>query len=96
MRTVQPESISDVKVVAQARNGQEAVTMFRQHQPDVTLMDLRMSVMDGVAAIAAICAEFPSARIVLLTTYDGDENLSRGLQPGAKGYLLKDAKRRSF
>jgi YesN/AraC family two-component response regulator len=68
---------SDVKVVAQARNGQEAVTMFRQHQPDVTLMDLRMSVMDGVAAIAAICAEFPTARIVLLTTYDGDENIYR-------------------
>jgi two-component system NarL family response regulator len=82
---------SDVKVVAQASNGQEAVTMFRQHQPDVTLMDLRMSVMDGVAAIAAICAEFPSARIVLLTTYDGDENIYRGLQAGAKGYLLKDA-----
>jgi DNA-binding NarL/FixJ family response regulator len=91
MRTVQPESISDVKVVAQASNGQEAVTMFRQHQPDLTLMDLRMSVMDGVAAIAAICAEFPSARIVLLTTYDGDENIYRGLQAGAKGYLLKDA-----
>ena len=64
---MQPESISDVKVVAQARNGQETVTMFRQHQPDVTLMDWRMSVMDGVGAIAAICAEFPSARIVLLT-----------------------------
>src|SRR4028118_449204 len=90
MRTVQPESISDVKVVAPASNGQEAVTMFRQHQPDVTLMDLRMSVMDGVAAIVAICAEFPSARIVLLTTYDGDENIYRGLQAGAKGYLLKD------
>jgi DNA-binding NarL/FixJ family response regulator len=83
---------SDVKVVAQASNGQEAVTMFRQHQPDVTLMDLRMSVMDGVAAIVAVCAEFPSARIVLLTTYDGDENIYRGLQAGANGYLLKDAK----
>lgn len=84
---------SDVKVVAQARNGQEAVTMFRQHQPDVTLMDLLISVMDGVAAIAAICVEFPSARIVLLTAYDGDKNIYRGLQAGAKGYLLKDAKR---
>ncbi len=83
---------SDVKVVAPASNGQEAVTMFRQHQPDVTLMDLRMSVMDGVAAIVAVCAEFPSARIVLLTTYDGDENIYRGLQAGANGYLLKDAK----
>jgi YesN/AraC family two-component response regulator len=84
---------SDVKVVAQASNGQEAVTMFRQHQPDVTLMDLRMPVMDGVAAIAAIYGEFPSARIVVLTTYDGDENIYRGLQAGAKGYLLEDAKR---
>jgi YesN/AraC family two-component response regulator len=70
---------SDVKVVAQASNGQEAVTMFRQHQPDVTLMDLRLSVMEGVAAIAAICGEFLSARSVLLTTYEGDENISRGL-----------------
>ena len=82
---------SDVKVVAPASNGQEAVTMFRQDQPDVTLMDWRVSVMEGVAALAAICAEFPSARIVLLTTYDGDENISRGLQARAKGYLLKDA-----
>ena len=90
---MQPESISDVKVVAQARNGHEAVTMFRQHQPDVTLMDLRMPVMDGVAGIAAICAEFPSARIVVLTTYDGDKNIYRGLQAGAKGYVLKDVKR---
>jgi len=65
--------------------------MFRQDQPDVTLMDWRVSVMEGVAALAAICAEFPSARIVLLTTYDGDENISRGLQARAKGYLLKDA-----
>ncbi len=81
---------SDVKVVAQASNGQEAVTMFRQHQPDVTLMDMRMPQMDGVAAIAAICAEFPNAGIVVLTTYDGDENIYRGLQAGAKGYLLKD------
>ncbi|WP_445300372.1 response regulator [Microcoleus sp. B9-D4] len=82
---------SDVKVVAQASNGQEAVTMFREYQPDVTLMDMRMPQMDGVAAIAAICAEFPCARIVVLTTYDGDENIYRGLQAGAKGYLLKDA-----
>ncbi|MEG4272407.1 MULTISPECIES: response regulator transcription factor [unclassified Microcoleus] len=82
---------SDVKVVGQASNGQEAVTMFREYQPDVTLMDWRMPVMDGVAAIAAICEGFPSARIVMLTTYDGDENIYRGLQAGAKGYLLKDA-----
>ncbi|MEG3929915.1 MULTISPECIES: response regulator transcription factor [unclassified Microcoleus] len=82
---------SDLIVVAQASNGQEALTMFREYQPDVTLMDMRMPQMDGVAAIAAICAEFPRARIVVLTTYDGDENIYRGLQAGAKGYLLKDA-----
>ena len=81
----------DMKVVAQASNGEEAVTMFREHQPDVALMDLRMPQMDGVAAIAAICGEFSRPRIVVLTTYDGDENIYRGLQAGAKGYLLKDA-----
>ncbi|MEG4284809.1 response regulator transcription factor [Microcoleus sp. A006_D1] len=85
------ENELDLKVVAQASNGEEAVTMFRQHQPDVMLMDLRMPQMDGVAAIAAICGEFSTARIVVLTTYDGDENIYRGLQAGAKGYLLKDA-----
>ncbi|MEG4318379.1 MULTISPECIES: response regulator transcription factor [unclassified Microcoleus] len=85
------ENESDMKVVAQASNGEEAVTMFRQHQPDVALMDLRMPQMDGVAAISAICGEFSRARIVVLTTYDGDENIYRGLQAGAKGYLLKDA-----
>ena len=85
------ENELDMKVVAQASNGEEAVTMFREHQPDVALMDLRMPQMDGVAAIAAICGEFSRARIVVLTTYDGDENIYRGLQAGAKGYLLKDA-----
>ena len=84
---------SDVKVVTQASNGQEAVTMFRQHQPDVTLMDLRMSVMDGVAAIAAICAEFPSARIVLLTSefqrWYKPPHLSVESIPNRKSKILK-------
>lgn len=80
----------DLSVVAQAGNGQEAVTLFSQHQPDVVLMDLQMPQMDGVAAITAICAEFVNPQIVVLTTYDGDENIYRGLQAGAKGYLLKD------
>jgi two-component system NarL family response regulator len=66
---------------------------LQPYQPDVTLMDLRMPMIDRVAAIATICAEFPSPRIVVLTTYDGDENIYRGLQARAKGYLLKDAKR---
>ena len=85
------EQEPDLSVVAQAGDGQEAVKMFCQYQPDVTLMDLRMPLMDGVAAITAICAEFANAGIVVLTTYDGDEDIYRGLKAGAKGYLLKDA-----
>ena len=84
------EQEPDLTVVAQASNGQEVLTMFRQYPPDVTLMDLRMPQMDGVAAITAICAEFDTARIVVLTTYDGDEDIYRGLRAGTKGYLLKD------
>lgn len=81
----------DMAVVGQICNGREAVAAFRQHQPDVTLMDLRMPEMDGVAAITAICKEFENCRIIVLTTYDGDEDIYRGLKAGAKGYLLKDA-----
>lgn len=81
----------DMEAVAEASNGHEAVELFRLHQPDVTLMDLRMPQMEGVEAITTIRAEFPAARIILLTTYDGDEDIYRGLRAGAKGYLLKDA-----
>jgi two-component system, NarL family, response regulator len=81
---------SDMKVVAQAENGQQAIDLFREHQPDVTLMDLRMPEVNGVEAIGAIHAEFKSARIIVLTTYDSDEDIYRGLQAGAKGYLLKE------
>ncbi|WP_375512240.1 response regulator [uncultured Nostoc sp.] len=81
----------DMTVVGQACNGREAVELFRQHQPDVTLMDLRMPELSGVEAIISICAEFADARIIVLTTYDGDEDIYRGLQAGAKGYVLKDA-----
>ncbi|MBD2524705.1 response regulator transcription factor [Nostoc sp. FACHB-133] len=81
----------DMTVVGQACNGREAVELFRQHQPDVTLMDLRMPELSGVEAIVSICAEFADARIIVLTTYDGDEDIYRGLQSGAKGYVLKDA-----
>ncbi len=83
-----PEMIA----IAQAEDGQQAIAAFRKHQPDVTLMDLRMPKMGGVEAIIAICAEFKQARIAVLTTYDGDEDIYRGLQAGAQGYLLKDAK----
>jgi two-component system, NarL family, response regulator len=85
------ESQSDIAVIAQASNGHEAIALFRQHQPDVVLMDLRMPEMGGVEATIAICAEFKQARIIVLTTYDGDEDIYRGLRAGAKGYLLKDA-----
>ncbi|WP_413160386.1 response regulator [Capilliphycus salinus ALCB114379] len=80
----------DLSVVAEASNGQEAVKMFGQHQPDVVLMDLRMPQMNGIQAITAIRAEFANPQIVVLTTYDGEEDIYRGLQAGAKGYLLKD------
>ncbi|MBW4541578.1 MAG: response regulator transcription factor [Myxacorys chilensis ATA2-1-KO14] len=82
----------EMTVVAQAENGQQAIDLYREHQPDITLMDLRMPKMGGVEAITAICAEFKSARIIVLTTYDGDEDIYRGLRAGAQGYLLKDAK----
>jgi two-component system NarL family response regulator len=82
----------EMTMIAQAENGQQAIACFRQHQPDVTLMDLRMPQMEGVEAITAICAEFKQARIIVLTTYDGDEDIYRGLHAGAQGYLFKDAK----
>lgn len=82
----------EMTVIAQAEDGQQAINLFREYQPDVTLMDLRMPKMGGVEAIMAICAEFKQARIALLTTYDGDEDIYRGLQAGAQGYLLKDSK----
>jgi DNA-binding NarL/FixJ family response regulator len=85
------ECEADITVVGQAYDGCQAVELFHQHQPDVTLMDLRMPQMDGVAAITAICTLVDDARIIVLTTYDSDEDIYRGLRAGAKGYLLKDA-----
>ncbi len=82
---------SDMTVVGQARDGREAVELFCQLQPDVTLMDLRMPQMSGVEALIAIRSQFPATSIILLTTYDGDEDIYRGLRAGAKSYLLKDA-----
>lgn len=80
-------------VVAEGASGVEAVALYRAKQPDVTLMDLRLPEMDGVAAIRAIRSEFPDARILVVTTYDGDEDIYRAIQAGAKGYLLKDSPR---
>jgi signal transduction histidine kinase len=81
----------DMALVAEAANGREAIQHFRSHRPDVTLMDLQMPGMSGLDAIGAIRAEFPDARIIVLTTYAGDAQAQRALQAGACGYLLKNA-----
>jgi two-component system NarL family response regulator len=80
----------DMEVVAEAANGVEAVRLFEEHLPDVTLMDLRMPALEGPEAIAAILRRHPQANVVILTTYDGDEDVYRAVQAGARGYLLKD------
>ncbi|MER3428948.1 MAG: DNA-binding response regulator [Pyrinomonas sp.] len=80
----------DMTVVAEATNGKEAVELFRRHRPDIALLDLRMPEMNGIEAIAAIRNEFPDARLVVLSSYDGDEDIYRALQAGARGYLLKN------
>ena len=80
-------------VVAETGNGRDAATLWAQHRPDVTLMDLRMPELDGVEAIYRIRAIDPAARIIILTTYDGDEDIYRGMRAGAKSYLLKDVRR---
>jgi two-component system, NarL family, response regulator len=84
---------TDMTVVAEANHGQEAVALFHQHQPDVVLMDLRMPGMDGVEAILTIREQTPEARVIVLTTYDTDEDIYRALRAGAKAYLLKDTPR---
>jgi two-component system NarL family response regulator len=81
---------SDMEIVAAASNGKEAVEQFQQHRPDVTLMDLKMPVMGGVEAIQAIRSQCPSAKVVVLSTYAGDEDIFRALEAGATTYLLKD------
>lgn len=83
----------DMAVVGQAATGPEALSLFRKNRPDVTLMDLRMPGMNGAETIGAIRQEAPSARAIILTTYDTDEDIYRGLQAGAKAYLLKDVGR---
>ncbi|RXH58934.1 response regulator [Granulicella sibirica] len=82
-------SIDELEVVGSVGDGVEAVAMFRTLKPDVTLMDLQLPKMGGVEAIKQIRAEFPEARVVVLTTYDGDEDIFRALQAGARGYMLK-------
>lgn len=84
---------ADMDVIGEVADGRSAVAFYQQHQPDVTLMDLRMPEMGGVEAIVTIREQFPQARIIVLTTYDGDEDIYRGLQAGAMAYLLKDTPR---
>ncbi len=84
---------SGLQVVAEAANGEEAIEAYERLRPDIVLMDLRMPVMDGLAATRAILAEDPDAHIIVLTTYDGDEDIHRALAAGARGYLLKDMMR---
>jgi len=79
----------DLKLVAEASNGKEAIEAFRCHQPDITLMDLQMPGLDGIQAIEAICSEFPGARIIVLTTYTGDTQVMRALKAGARAFVLK-------
>ncbi len=86
----------DMLVVAEAHNGQEAIELFRQHKPDLILLDLRMPGIDGIEACRAIHAEDPTTRLIILTTYDDDEALSQARQAGAATYLAKDAPRQEL
>ncbi len=86
----------EMQVVGEAPNGREAVKAFQRLEPDVTLMDLRMPVMDGADAITVIRKESPEAGVIILTTFDGDEDIYRGIRAGARGYLLKDTGRREI
>jgi DNA-binding NarL/FixJ family response regulator len=87
---------SDMKVVAEASDGKDAIEKFRLHRPDVTLMDLQMPALNGIEAIIGIRSEFPEARIIVLTTYAGDVQVLRALKAGARGYLLKGHVRREL
>ncbi|MFB2895135.1 response regulator [Aerosakkonemataceae cyanobacterium BLCC-F50] len=91
MLEIDPEA--NLHVVGQAKNGCEMVELFAQLQPDIGLIDLRMPEISGVEAIVQIRSQFPEARLIVLTTYDGDEDIYRALQAGAKAYLLKDTPR---
>ena len=82
-------SQADMDLAAEASNGHEAIQRFRQHKPDVTLMDLRLPDMSGIDAMIAIRAEFPEARIIILTTFAGDVEIHRALEAGARAYVLK-------
>jgi DNA-binding NarL/FixJ family response regulator len=83
----------DMEMIGEAANGQEAIELYRTHQPDIVLMDLGMPVMDGLTATRVLLREFPDAKVIALTTYEGDDDIHRALAVGARGYLLKDMMR---
>jgi len=84
------KSQPDMLLVGEANTGRDGVAQFRQHRPDVTLMDLRLPDMNGIEALKAIRTEFPEARVIILTTFEGDVEIQRSLEAGARGYLLKN------
>ena len=84
----------DMLVIGEASNGQEALQAFRKHRPDITLMDLRLPDMSGIDALIAIRAEYAAARVIMLTTFEGDAEIQRALQAGAQGYMLKSMPRK--
>jgi DNA-binding NarL/FixJ family response regulator len=87
---------SDMQLVAEASTGHEAIQGFREHQPDVTLMDVRMPDMGGIDALLAIRTEFADARVIMLTTFEGDAEIHRALEAGAQGYMLKSMPRKQL
>jgi DNA-binding NarL/FixJ family response regulator len=89
-------SQSDMTLAAVASTGKEAIQRFREHQPDITLMDLRLPDVSGIDALIAIRAEFPEARVIMLTTFNGDVDIQRAMKAGAHGYLLKNTPRKEL
>src|SRR6204780_4375772 len=87
---------SDMQLVAEASTGHEAIQGFREHHPDVTLMDVRMPDMGGIDALLAIRTEFANARVIMLTTFEGDAEIQRALEAGAQGYMLKSMPRKQL
>jgi two-component system NarL family response regulator len=86
----------DMTVVAEAGDGADAITLFEEHLPDVMVLDLRMPRRDGVSVVEEVLEKYPKARLLIMTTYDGDEDIFRSLSKGAMGYLLKDAPRQEI
>jgi len=86
----------DMQVVAEAEDGEVAIELYEKHRPDVMVLDLRMPRRDGVAVVQHVLERHPKARLLIMTTYDGDEDIFRSLSQGAKGYILKDAPRQEI